>query len=87
MVGVVEKGLTTWMTLIRNHLEKNVLLEDSLEAKRIWYRATLFSIVGRELYIRGFSKTQQRCVEPLEAEKILKSIHSGVYGNHTKFGP
>ena len=55
----------------------------TVEAKRIRYRSTRYTILRGELYRRGFSKVLQRCVAGKETEKILKSVHSGVCGNHT----
>ncbi|KAK0602564.1 hypothetical protein LWI29_034807 [Acer saccharum] len=56
--------------------------DDPLEAKRLKYRATRYSVLNGELYKRGYSRALQRCVGLEEAEGILRSIHSGNCGNH-----
>ena len=71
-----------WMTPIKEYLINDVLPSDSLEAKRLRYRAMRYSVLSGELYRRGYSRVLQRCVRPEEAEGILKGIHSGSCGNH-----
>ncbi|KAK0578182.1 hypothetical protein LWI29_006405 [Acer saccharum] len=60
-----------------------MLPKEVMEAKRIKYRSTRYTILKGELYRRRFSKVLQRCVAGEEANKILKDVHSGVCGNHT----
>ena len=72
------------MTPISGYLEEYVLPEDTLEAKLITNRSTRYTIINGELYRKGFSKILQRCVKGAEANEILKDIHSGVCGNHTR---
>ena len=71
-----------WMTPIKEYLINDILPSDSLEAKRLRYKATRYSVLSGDLYRRGYSRVLQRCVGPEEAEGILKGIHSGCYGNH-----
>ena len=65
-------------------MEENILPEDAVEARRIKYRSTRYTILRGELYRKGFSKVLQRCVTGEETRKILKDVHSGVCGNHTE---
>ncbi|KAK0586525.1 hypothetical protein LWI29_008372 [Acer saccharum] len=51
--------------------------------KRIRYRSARYTILRGELYRRGFSKVLQRCISGEKTGEILRSIHSGVCGNHT----
>ena len=71
------------MTPIKEYLINDILPSDSLEAKRLKYRATRYSVLSGELYRKGYSRVLQRCVGPEEAEGILKDIHSESCGNHT----
>ncbi|KAK0574378.1 hypothetical protein LWI29_022750 [Acer saccharum] len=81
-VGAVFGETDSWITLIKEYLINDVLPSDPLEAKRLKYRATRYSVLNGELYKRGYSRALQRCVGPEEAEGILRSIHSGNCGNH-----
>ncbi|KAK0600343.1 hypothetical protein LWI29_013963 [Acer saccharum] len=81
-LGAVFGERNSWITPIKEYLVNDVLPSDPLEAKRLKYRATRYSVLNGELYKRGYSRALQRCVGPEEAEGILRSIHSGSYGNH-----
>ncbi|KAK0579206.1 hypothetical protein LWI29_022797 [Acer saccharum] len=84
MTVEIQPGPSNWTTQLRKYLEENVLPENAVEAKRIKYRSTRYIILRGELYRRGFSKVLQRCVAGEETRKILKDVHSGVCGNHTR---
>ncbi|KAK1586417.1 hypothetical protein Q3G72_002350 [Acer saccharum] len=81
-VGAVFDETDSWITPIKEYLVNDVLPSDPLEAKRLKYRATRYSVLNGELYKRGYSRALQRCVGPEEAEWILKGIHSGNCGNY-----
>ncbi|KAK0575700.1 hypothetical protein LWI29_005397 [Acer saccharum] len=81
-VGAVFGERNSWITPIKEYLVNDVLPSDPLEAKRLKYRATRYSVLNGELYKRGYLRALQRCVGPEEAEGILRSIHSGNCGNH-----
>ena len=83
MVTEIRPSPSDWTYQLRKYLEENILPEDAVQAKCIRYRSTRYTILRGELYRRGFSKVLQRCVAGEETEKILKSVHSGVCGNHT----
>ncbi|KAK0573789.1 hypothetical protein LWI29_013579 [Acer saccharum] len=72
-----------WTYKLRKYLEENILPEDAVEAKRIRYRSTQYTILRGEFVRRGFSKVLQRCIFGEKTGEILKSVHSGVCGNHT----
>ncbi|KAK0601168.1 hypothetical protein LWI29_021826 [Acer saccharum] len=81
-VGAVFGERNSWITPIKEYLVNDVLPSDPLEAKRLKYKATRYSVLNGELYKRGYSRALQRCVGPEKAEGILRSIHSGNCGNH-----
>ncbi|KAK0582887.1 hypothetical protein LWI29_030790 [Acer saccharum] len=81
-VGAVFGERNSWITPIKEYIVNDVLPSDPLEAKRLKYRATRYSVLNGELYKMGYSRALQRCVGPEEAEGILRSINSGNYGNH-----
>ncbi|KAK0605075.1 hypothetical protein LWI29_022519 [Acer saccharum] len=83
MIAEIRPSPGDWTYQLRKYLEENILPKDAVEAKRIKYRSTRYTILRGELYRRGFSKVLQRCVAGEETGKILKNVHSGVCGNHT----
>ncbi|KAK0587228.1 hypothetical protein LWI29_019474 [Acer saccharum] len=83
MVSEIRPVQGDWTTQLRKYLEENILPEDAVEANRVKYKSTRYTILRGELYRRGFSKVLQRCIAGEETKKILKDVHSGVCGNHT----
>ncbi|KAK0602972.1 hypothetical protein LWI29_000043 [Acer saccharum] len=83
MIAEIRPSTGDWTYKFRKYLEENILSEDAVEAKCIRYRSTRYTILRGELYRRGFSKVLQRCVAGDKTREILKSVHSGVCGNHT----
>ncbi|TXG60522.1 hypothetical protein EZV62_015095 [Acer yangbiense] len=67
-VGAVFGERNNWITPIKEYLVNDVLPSDPLEAKRLKYRATRYSVLNGELYKRGYSRALQRCVGPEEVE-------------------
>ncbi|KAK1557267.1 hypothetical protein Q3G72_021359 [Acer saccharum] len=67
-LGAVFGERNSWITPIKEYLVNDVLPSDPLEAKRLKYRATRYSVLNGELYKRGYSRALQRCVGPEEAE-------------------
>nr|XP_011463595.1 PREDICTED: uncharacterized protein LOC105351315 [Fragaria vesca subsp. vesca] len=55
---------------------------DKHEAQRLRHKASLYLLRGRKLYHRGQSCPLLRCLPTAEGHKVLKSLHSGVCGNH-----
>ncbi|KAK0581993.1 hypothetical protein LWI29_020215 [Acer saccharum] len=82
-IAEIRLSPSDWTYKLRKYLEENILSEDVVEAKRIRYRSTRCTILRGELYRRGFSKVLQRCISGEKTGEILKSVYSGVCGNHT----
>ena len=36
------------------------------------------------LYKRGFSRLYLRCLDPEEAEYVMREVHKGICGNHSR---
>ena len=62
MITEIRPSPGDWIVQLRKYLEENMLPEDAVEAKRIKYRSTRYTILRGELYRRGFSKVLQRCI-------------------------
>ena len=74
MPVTVEEG-PTWMDPIIQYLKNGMLLEDKNVARKLWYRAAYYTMVGDELYKKGYSLPYLRCLGPLEADYVLRKIH------------
>ena len=52
------------------------------EAKRVKTSTTRFTVIGQELYKRGYSAPLLKCLGPQEAEQAMEEVHEGDYGEH-----
>ncbi|XP_016200263.1 uncharacterized protein LOC107641282 [Arachis ipaensis] len=52
------------------------------DTKTFRRRAAPFTMIGNELYKRGFSQPLLRCINKEEAEDAMNEAHEGVCGNH-----
>src|SRR5438034_405861 len=73
-----------WTTPYLNYLLRDELPEDRAEAERIARCSRRYVVVGgAKLYHRDASGILMRCISEEDERKLLKEIHSGIYGNHT----
>ena len=62
---------------------KNGTLRDNKEATRkLEVKAARFVLISDVLYKRGFSLPYLRCLNPKEADYVMREVHKGIYGNH-----
>ncbi|RDY09021.1 hypothetical protein CR513_06679, partial [Mucuna pruriens] len=78
----IENKMATWMTPILDYLQKRVVLDNPKEALRTTKEATKYTILGQQLYRRGFSFPLLRCLEEEESSYVVKEVHEGVCGTH-----
>ncbi|RDX98920.1 Tf2-6, partial [Mucuna pruriens] len=64
------------------YLKEERLPVDPVEASRIRKEAPKYTLVEQRLYMRGFSSPVLKCVDPEEAEYVIKEVHEGVCGTH-----
>ncbi|KAL5570185.1 hypothetical protein UlMin_026760 [Ulmus minor] len=57
--------------------------EDKNQARRLRIKAARYTLLDGVLYKKSFSGPLLRCIIREESEVVLKSIHSGVCGNHS----
>ena len=75
----------SWMDSISLFLEKDILPEEKVEAKKVRRKAPRFWLSeDRKLYKRSFSGPYLLCVHPEASESLLEELHKGVYGSHTR---
>ncbi|XP_020225282.1 uncharacterized protein LOC109807168 [Cajanus cajan] len=73
----------TWITDITNYLEHGKEPSDPSAAKKLRTQAARYSMVGGELYRRGFSVPLLKCVDAEQANYVLREIHEGICGFHS----
>ena len=73
-----------WMTPIVSYLKEGKLLEWKDEARKLRVRAARYVLMDEVLYKRGFSQPYFRCLAPDEANYVLREVHEGACGNHSR---
>ncbi|XP_060974557.1 uncharacterized protein LOC133039666 [Cannabis sativa] len=73
----------TWMTPIVAYLEKGILPDDKVEAKKLRQRAARYVMYDKRLYRRSFSQPLLKCIDGEDCDYILREVHRGICGNHT----
>ena len=64
---------------------KNGMLPDGKDATRkLKVQASRFVLIKDVLYKRDFSRPYLRCLVPEEAEYIMREVHEGICGNHSR---
>ena len=53
------------------------------ETRMIKYQANRYTTLNGKLYKRGYAMPYLRCIQPDEAEYVMRGIHEGVCGNHS----
>ena len=74
----------SWMTPITKYLEEGTLPTDVIEARKLKVRFARFVIIQWILYKRGFSLPYLRCLNKVEVEYVMREVHEGIYGNHSR---
>ena len=77
-------GVYNWTTSIVSCLKDGLLPKDKEEARKLRVKATRFFLMDKVLYRRGFSQPYLRCLNPDESLYVLKDIHEGACGNHSR---
>ena len=72
------------MTPIISYLKDGQLPEEKDEAWKLRVRSARYVLMDKVLYKRGFSQPYLRCLVPDEANYVLREVHEGVCGNHSR---
>ncbi|RDX85668.1 Retrovirus-related Pol polyprotein from transposon opus, partial [Mucuna pruriens] len=73
---------TTWMTPIFDYLQKGTGPNDPEKILKIAKEAAKYTILGQQLYRRGFSFPLLKCLDEEDSPYVLKEIHEGICGTH-----
>ncbi|XP_022157610.1 uncharacterized protein LOC111024267 [Momordica charantia] len=79
----VDATAPMWMDPVVEFIKGNPP-QDSKEHKKMARRAAQFVLRDGALYSRGFSLPLLKCATPEEGNYILREIHEGVCGNHSR---
>ncbi|XP_075640322.1 uncharacterized protein LOC142612077 [Castanea sativa] len=78
------EGEENWMTPIVVYLKDGRLPEDKDEARKLRIKTAKYVLIDEVLYERGFSQPYLRCLAPDESNYVLKEVHEGACGNHSR---
>ncbi|GJS46392.1 reverse transcriptase domain-containing protein [Tanacetum coccineum] len=79
---VVEEEGPTWMTPIRNYLEKGRLPKDPVDARTLMEKIRNYTMEDGVLYRKSYLVPLMRCIGPLQANYVIREVHMGSYGMH-----
>ncbi|RVW26627.1 hypothetical protein CK203_099263 [Vitis vinifera] len=65
------------------YLRTGTLTEDPKQAYKVGVQAARFTLIGRHLYKRSFTRPYLRCLSHSEAQYVLAELHEGICGNHS----
>nr|XP_023888728.1 uncharacterized protein LOC112000793 [Quercus suber] len=66
------------------YLKDRMLPNDKEAVRKLKVQAASFILVKDILYKRGFSQLYLRCLVPGETYYIMREVHKGIYGNHSR---
>ena len=72
------------MTPIVSYLKDERLPEGKDEARKLRVRAARYLLMDEVLYKRDFSQPYLRCLAPDKANYVLREVHEGACGNHSR---
>jgi hypothetical protein len=73
-----------WATDVIQYLRHRSLPEDKLLSRKVKMHSARYVLIGGILYRRGYTEPLLKCLTNSESEYVLKEIHEGVYGNHSR---
>jgi hypothetical protein len=73
-----------WRAAITMFLQGYYHPSDVNEAKRLKHRSRDFVLVRDQLYKKGISQPMLKCVTETEGIQILREVHSGTCGSHSR---
>ncbi|XP_075665507.1 uncharacterized protein LOC142635192 [Castanea sativa] len=73
-----------WTTPIVSYLKDSTLLDGKEAVRKLKVQSMRFILIKDMLYKRGFSRPYLRCLRPEEANYVMREVHEGIYGNHSR---
>ncbi|XP_071695358.1 uncharacterized protein [Rutidosis leptorrhynchoides] len=81
--SAVEEEERSWMTPIIEFLTKGTLPINSSEARKIKMKAPMYLLDKGVLYRKSFLGPHLRCLNPTQAESIIREVHEGMCALHS----
>ena len=72
------------MMPIKSYHRNETLLEDRNASHKLKVQSSCFVIIGDVLYKRGFSRLYLRCLIPDKVDYVIREVHKGICGNHSR---
>ncbi|KAL0452596.1 UNVERIFIED_CONTAM: Retrovirus-related Pol polyprotein from transposon gypsy [Sesamum latifolium] len=76
-------GRGSWKSDLTKYLKEWVIPNDPVQAKKVKFKATRFTMIGDELYKRTIDGPLLKCLDQGKTQYVLKEIHEGNCGNHS----
>nr|KYP72105.1 Gypsy retrotransposon integrase-like protein 1 [Cajanus cajan] len=74
---------TPWITTLLEFILHGKEPPEDSAARKLRTQAAHFSVIGTELYKRGFSTPLFKCIGLEQADYVLREIHEGICGSHS----
>ena len=71
----------TWMTSITQYLEHGTCQPE--EERSIRRQCARYTMIGQDLYRRGYSTPLLKCLNKEQSQYVLQEIHDGACGSHS----
>ena len=85
VINVQEVGFkSNWTTPLISYLKDGTLPDNKKAARKLKVQAARFVMIRDVLYKRGFSCPYLRCLRPEEADYVMREVHEGICGNHSR---
>ncbi|XP_071709351.1 uncharacterized protein [Rutidosis leptorrhynchoides] len=81
--AAVEEEESSWMTPIVKFLNTGTLPIDSTKARKIKMKAQIYLLDNGVLYKKSFLGPHLRCLNPTQAESIIREVHEEMYALHS----
>ena len=75
---------SNWTTPLIFYLRTSVLPDGKDVARKLKIQASQFVLIKDVLYKRGFSRPFLGCLSHNEVDYIMREVHKGIYGNHSR---
>ena len=64
-----------------SYLRNGMLPDGKDAARKLKVQASRFALIKDVLYKRGFSRPYLRCLDPEEADYVMREVHKGICEN------
>ncbi|XP_076920564.1 uncharacterized protein LOC143581740 [Bidens hawaiensis] len=81
-VCVCSESAPNWMTPIINYLSSGVLPDKKANSRKIRHKVLNYTLQNGILYRRSYLGPLLRCVDPQDANYLLREVHEGICGVH-----